>query len=346
MNKNRLLQSWHIGCTLLAALFMASCSQDEALEQGTQGEPLPAGKYPLELTASGLEVVATPAEASTRGTFFDNDWKGVTGVNVRVNGQVKEYKVTPESQEDYNTVTLEPAKPLTTADADKDFWWNSTGETKTVLAWAPTSIGYNTVFTLPEVWTDEEFAKYDVIGVRKDIGFTDTSKSLEFQHLLAKVVVNLRRTDYLENAKEIKVQLIEGYVISGSLVFYDNQLSVQSDYSLYREYTTAYRLPKVADEPVNFGGNVSETPFVSYTALTIPKNSGNSSILQIEVDGVAYTVTLESIGRPGYAVFYRAGQVTTFNITVKEEGLDYATVEYSMKWDENGATGDGSVAIP
>ena len=62
MNRSRLHSLRNIAVALLACAGFASCSQDELAEKDTS---LPAGKYPLELTASIGEAVAAPA---TRGT--------------------------------------------------------------------------------------------------------------------------------------------------------------------------------------------------------------------------------------------------------------------------------------
>ncbi len=53
-------------CVAGLSLLFAACSQDEGLRQDTL---LPEGKYPLVLTAGGLDVVATPAGANTRATY-------------------------------------------------------------------------------------------------------------------------------------------------------------------------------------------------------------------------------------------------------------------------------------
>lgn len=123
MNKVRFLQK--IGGTLLMLLLFAACSQDESLPTGTL---LPEGKYPLELTAGGLEVSATPAKASTRATV-DNDWQDVQSVAVQVENEVKEYSVTPSSN---NLTSTTP------------FYWQRSDETKQITAWHPYSTTYPT----------------------------------------------------------------------------------------------------------------------------------------------------------------------------------------------------------
>ena len=339
MNKSRLHSLRNIAAALLACAGFASCTQDELTEQGT---PLPIGQYPLELTAGGLQAVATPAQPATRGTM-DSDWDGVTKVKVRVNDQQeKEYSVTPS--EDNKTAFLTPADPLTNDDVP--FWWQSTTETKTVTAWAPSRYVLDENISFPTKWEKDDFAKYDIIGVRKDIGFEDRNKPLEFRHLMAKVVINLRRTDYLENAQKVDVQLLNMYGVGRLRVAYDsNQLLVDSWEG--SQNVTPYHLPAETYEEVDFGNGQREKPFASYMALVIPANSMNIDVLQIEVDGVQYLVTKEALGQGGMLgeVSYEAGKVATINITVKENELN-VTVNESISWDTNGASGEGSVTLP
>lgn len=337
MNRSRLHSLRNIAAALLACAGFASCSQDELAEQGT---PLPIGQYPLELTAGGLQAVATPAQPATRGTFFESDWDSVKSVRVRVNDEVeKEYKV--EASGNKKTAFLTPAVPLTNDDVP--FWWTSTTETKTVIAWAPSEYALDGNISFPTKWEKDDFAKYDVIGVRQTIGFTD--KSLEFQHLMAKVVINLRRTDYLENAEKVDVQLLNmngGGILE--VAFDTKQFQIKAKDNTPIVNVTPYRLPDGT-----YGEGSLEKPFASYTALVIPTNYGNTNVLQIDVDDAIYQVTKEALGQSGMTgmVRYNAGQVTTFNITVKENELD-VTIDNtaSISWDTDGATGNGNVELP
>lgn len=341
MNRNRLHSLRNIAAALLACAGFASCTQDELAEQGT---PLPVGQYPLELTAGGLQAVATPAQPATRGTM-DGDWDGVANVRVKVNDNERALNYKVQASEDKRTARLIPEVPL--ANDDTPFWWQSTAETKTVTAWAPYKYVLDEDFTLPEeAWTEEDFAKYDIIGVRKDIGFEDRNKPLEFRHLMAKVVINLRRTDYLENAQKVDVQLIGSPEVGRLRVTGDsNQLIVYN--SGDSQNVTPYHLPAGTYEEVDFG-NGPETPFASYTALVIPMNYASTDVLQIKVDGATYPVTKEALGIYGsFDVKYEAGKVTTFNITVKENKLD-VTIDYkeNISWGENDKTGSGEVELP
>lgn len=342
MNRSRLHSLRNIAAALLACVVFASCTQDELTEQGTS---LPIGQYPLELTAGGLQAVATPAQPATRGTM-DGDWDDVTSVKVRVNNSEKEYKV--EASEDKKTALLTPADADPLTNDDVPFWWTSTTETKTVMAWVPSKRVLNEWFDLPTKWKKDDFSEYDIIGVRKDIKFTDNPKSLEFQHLMAKVVINLRRTEYLENAQQVDVQLLNHHK-AVRLEISSNQLQVYYNRSSDIVNITPYLLPAETYEEVDFGNGQRGKPFASYTALVYPRNSANSSVLQIEVDGTIYPVTKEILGQSGMLgqVKYTAGQTTTFNITIKGNKLDVA-IDYnaSIDWGADGETGSGEVELP
>lgn len=342
MNRNRLHSLRNIAAALLACVGFASCTQDELTEQGT---PLPVGQYPLELTAGGLQAVATPAQPVTRGTM-DGDWDGVENVRVKVNDFERDMKYKVEASEDKKEALLTPDIPL--HDDDYPFWWQSTTETKTVTAWAPYEYVLFEWFDLPTKWEKDHFAKYDIIGVRKDIQFTDDPKSLEFRHLMTKVVVNLRRTDYLENAQKVDVQLLN-WNKAVRLEIISNQLQVYYNFSSDIVNITPYLLPDGTYEAVDFGDGQREKPFASYTALVYPRNSFNTNELQIEVDGAIYVVTRDALGQGGMMgeVKYEAGKVTTFNITVKENGLE-VSIDYkeNIGWGTDGNTGSGEVELP
>lgn len=326
----------------MAALLLATaCSQDELTEQGT---PLPAGQYPLELTVGELEAVATPAQPATRSTFFEGDWDGVTGVRVRVNDQQeKEYSVTPS--ENKKTARLISTQPLEIT--DELFWWTNTENEKTITAWTPSEYVLNETIEFPAVWAREDFAKYDIIGVRQTIGFENRNTPLEFQHLMAKFVINLRSSAYLKAAKRVNVQLYSQLWCYGIMKISNGQLKINSTSigGEVREYTTPYHLPEDEYKDVNFGDGQLEKPFASYTALVPPLNGRVSPLLIIEVDDVKYQL-LQNNFTEEYIVSYKAGQVYTFNVTVKEKDLE-VTVGKSIAWDyENGATGSGEVELP
>lgn len=322
----------------MAVLLLATaCSQDELTEQGA---PLPVGQYPLELTAGGLEVVATPAQSATRGSFLEGNWDGVMGVQVRVNDQQeKEYSVEPSA--DKKTARLAPAQPLELT--DELFWWTSKEDVKNITAWAPYEYALNEKFTFPTEWKKEHLDKFDIIGVKQTIDFENRNESLVFRHLMAKVVINLRETEYLKAAKDVKVKLLNRYGTGlMEINMYTKEFGVTyGDNTLIN--TIPYLLPKEDYKEVNFGNRL-EKPLASYTALVVPVNQVSIEVLQIEVDNAKYILLQESFTDELF-VPYKAGQVTTFNVTVKENGLN-VSVEENIGWDPDGASGNGSITLP
>ena len=125
---------------------------------------------------------------------------------------------------------------------------------------------------------------------------------------------------------------------------YHGFFKIRCETGQYGAYITPYHLPEKEYKEVDFGGGQLEKPFASYMALVPPLNGRVSPLLIIEVDGTKYQL-LQSSFTEEQTVEYRAGQVYTFNVTVKENGLDVSVGE-SIAWDnENGATGEGNVEI-
>lgn len=155
-----------------AALTLGACSQSEEAV-----ETLPEGKYPIELTATGLEPAVTPM---TRATV-DGNWDGVSEVAVQVDGVVKKYTVTPDG------ATIGAQAQLTSTDP---FYWKSTADIK-VSAWWPYSATKPATVALVADQSDE--AKYQgsdqIEAVNQDVKYT--APTLKFTHRTAKVCVNV-----------------------------------------------------------------------------------------------------------------------------------------------------------
>ena len=187
---------------LLVGGLLAACDKEDMTH--TEGTPLPEGKYPLELTAGGLQVVAGQGKASapgTRGTT-DNDWEGVTTVAVQVDGVVKEYAVAPAS--DKKTASLTTADP---------FYWQTSDEMKSIKAWYP----YRP--TEPTQWTvkadqsrKENYEASDLIRGELELAFADKDNSeknkITFTHRTAKVKIDLIAAAGVTLDGNVSVQLL------------------------------------------------------------------------------------------------------------------------------------------
>ena len=304
-----------------AALAATACSQDEPA-----GDSLPGGARPLVINASGLQSIATP---QTRGTLEGN-WDGVKTVGVQVeiipSFPSKEYKV--ETEDGSGTAHLSPAEPL--GAGDMAFWWTSTTETKTVTAWCPYGDGYiPSVWTIPVKQTAEDMQSKDLLCARKE-GMTlqdCETGTFEFRHMLSKVRINLKASDYLQNAAKVDVRLLDQYTMANC----NDMPQTLSGISTRDHSITPCQL---------------ETPgsgcYASYEALVIPLDAdevaATDELIGITVDGAEYVYHLPDDYNNA---LFLGGYVYTFNITVDAKGLDVQVSE-SIDWN---ATNPGSGGI-
>ncbi len=314
----------HTLILVAAALVLAACSQDEPT-----GDSLPGGKRPLVINASGLQSIATP---QTRGTLEGN-WDGVETVGVRVeipSLPLKKYKV--ETEDGSGTAHLSPAEPL--GAGDMAFWWTSTTETKTVTVWCPYGDGYiPSVWTIPEKQTAEDMQSKDLLCARKE-GMTlqeSETGTFEFRHMLSKVRINLKASEYLQSAAKVDVRLLDQYTMA-SIV------------------TTTLTLYGLSTRDKDITPYQLETPesgcYASYEALVIPLDAdevaATDELISITVDdGAEYVYHLPDDYNGN---LFQQGLVYTFNITVDAKGLD-VSVAQSTTWTD-GNDGSGSVALP
>ncbi len=277
---------------LLVGGLLAACDKEDMTH--TEGTPLPEGKYPLELTAGGLQVVAGQGKASapgTRGTT-DNDWEGVTTVAVQVDGEVKPYTVTPSA--DKITATLTAADP---------FYWQTSGETKSIVAWYPYSTDY------PENWKvqadqsrKENYEASDLILGELELSFADKDNpeknKLAFTHRTAKVKIDLTAGAGVTLDGTVSVQLLN---VSG----------VENGQTIIQPYRP--------DEAV-----------YSYLALLAEQTiAANEQFIKVSVGGTDFYYT------PTSGMTLEAGLVYTYTITVKANGIE-VTAATGGQWDSEG----------
>lgn len=300
---------------LAAALLLAACTQDEP----TDGTPLEE-KSPLVLTASNLyEADATP---KTRGTI-DGNWNDAKTVAVRVNrSDVKEYTATNVSG---NSATL-TCDDIT--EDDTDFWWTANNQTKNVEAWYPYSDARPTGWSVDLTQTEQTLIDKDLMHILS-AQVTQANSTITFEHMLAKVVINLFPSDYLTSAEDVKVTLTNQYQTGELNVTASVATFSGSGSSIYT--ITPYRLPSP-------NGNY----FATYQALVIPFGYDviQKSLIRVEVDGATYSYRLSSSGT-GVGSF-NSGYQYTYNITVKAEGLEVTTS--SIAWGI-GTIGTGTLEM-
>lgn len=187
---------------LVAALTLASCSQDEFADDNR----LPEGKYPVVIQATGLQAVATPASRAT----VDGDWLEVNTVAVKVDDMdAREYDVTASDADGYKSATL-------SSDTDP-FYWTSSGPI-TVSAWWPYDA--DNMKTMPDVVVAANqsilagFKGSDFIAAEAQRVQFD-NPTLKFSHRTAKVSVQLIAEDGVTFDSNTSVQLVNVSGVEG-----------------------------------------------------------------------------------------------------------------------------------
>ena len=311
----------HTLILVAAALVLAACSQDEPT-----GDSLPVGEYPLLINAAGLQVIATP---QTRGTY-DGNWDEVETVAVKVDGQVKSYKVKAETGS--GSAYLSPAEPLDTGVKDLPFWWTSTTQTKNITAWCPyseTEPIWGGSWSVKPNQSEGIPAEADILYATRTITFGN-EVFLQFGHLMAKVVINILASDYLEDySKEDISVTMNNMECSGN---FEND--GYGGLSLIGNGTSSETIiPHPCD--------VTESNhFASYEALIIPQHLIlMEKYIEVKVGSAVYRWDLSIPDLRFYS-----GSHYTYDITIKAAGLD-VQVAQSPAWT-SGTDGEGSVALP
>lgn len=154
--------------------------------------------------------------------------------------------------------------------------------------------------------------------------------TFEFRHMLSKVRINLKASEYLQSAAKVDVRLLDQYtmasIVTATLTLYC--LSTRD------KDITPYQL---------------ETPesgcYASYEALVIPLDAdevaATDELISITVDGAEYVYRLPAEYKD--KDLFLGGYVYTFNITVDAKGLD-VSVAQSSAWTD-GNSGEGSVVL-
>lgn len=145
---------------LIAALTLASCSQDELAEQGTA---LPEGMYPLTFTV-GMKGMTT--RANGKEDFTENDHIGVRLGNGS-NAQTGEYIIATGN-------TVQPAS------TEETIYWQSTAPA-TVTAWYPYA---STTADISD--QSDGYATFDFLRAQDETSY-DEPLTLSFIHRMAKV---------------------------------------------------------------------------------------------------------------------------------------------------------------
>lgn len=219
----------HILLSAVAMVLFAACTQEDSIAESY----FPENKYPLELTASGIQAITNETQASTRATVDDN-WNNVTNIAVQVGTVVKQYSVS--STDGGVTAKLHSEDP---------FLWKNAEEKKNIIAWHPFTKIYPTDWTVKaDQSTAANYQASDLIRADlKDLAFNDRNdpekSKMIFHHKTAKVVVNLSADDgvALDANTSVKLNNLFGLDKGSTITPYKATVNKHTYLALLKEQT-------------------------------------------------------------------------------------------------------------
>ena len=346
MNRNRLHSLRNIVAVLLACVGFASCSQDDLAEKDTS---LPAGKYPLELTASIGEAIAAPA---TRGTAHDTwPYDGVLKIVSSIDQKDEDNIEWDLVFEQYNYKVSADG----TVELLRDYYWEKSDERLHIYVGAST-LGIEGVrwSVRPDQSNEADLNDSDYLTAYGILSFHEKEHTLEFRHLTSKITVNLKQSDYLkaQDPDDVKVTLgtkDEQWYIEGSFKGQPKEIRLEAaaeaaaaaeeEEEEEELEQTEEIIPYTYKTPDPTAGDI----YATYEAILIPqKITGTGKTIQIKVGDAIYNYTIECPNGN-----FSGGEEWIYNITVNENELDVA-IDYnaSIDWGADGETGSGEVELP
>lgn len=280
---------------LACALALASCDNDEYTATGSGGTP-------LEFRA----VIGDTPEARTRSTV-DNSFMEDDMISIDLNSteEPKHYKY-------YNGKFIA---------ADSDNAWYADG-TSTVKAIYPT--GYSDILTGNsgnyEVQVDQAGDGYEDADVLYacDSSFDPQNGTLQFQHVMAKIVVNIRQGGYTGDA-DISDVTLKGLYSQTTLAL--NGFSVETQGQSGNTDIQAHKFASPASGMV-----------ATFEALVIPEQtiSKGTPFATIEVNGKNFAYTLDK------DITFTQGTRYTFNLMLtSKQAVTVSSIEVG-DWGDGG----------
>lgn len=211
-DNKRKLSAWLLAASLATAL--CGCSGEI-----TDGNTLPAGKYPMTFTAQVDGLTATRATS-------DNSWTGNEEVAIQVGDAIKKY-------------TAAPGGNLMVA-SDDPFYWQNTNDI-TVNAWYPYSAKKPAADALKvkaDQSNDTDYQASDYLETdAADVAFNNPV-ALTFKHRTAKVVVTLQKGEGVTDVSGATVKFLNQTQVDG------DGTEVISNTNVTQDAYTALLIPK------------------------------------------------------------------------------------------------------
>lgn len=306
---------------MLLCAGLSSCSQDDSAQSGL----FPPDKYPMELTAKGLQDIAHPKQSSTRGTA-ENDWTKVSTLAMQVGSEVRPY--TAISADGGATAILS---------SDTPFYWEGTSDKKTITAWHPYTASYPAEWTVKaDQSTAANHQASDLIkGELKDLTFADRNNPaknrMTFRHQTTKVVISLVGGDGITVDDTYSVQLlnVSGVEDGSTVTPYKPDSTKNTYHALLNGQTIGAKVPFIQ---VNAG----DSKFIYTPSEAKTLEAGISYTYTITVSGTE--IRVRSVSSP-----FRGWDNSGDSVSVASNCYMPGDLKFGDYFYQDGTTSDGGL---
>lgn len=185
-------------CLFVGTFFLGSCANELATDTGTTGTPLPEGMYPLSLTATQCEPVASPQTRVSdyeEGGSHKSKWTDSDQIKVKVSGGGNDMETTCTLDQNGNISYYNP-----------QLYWK-TAQSSKINAWYSNITGQNTTSSTVSLADQSSSLAYVLKADEVDANYQSGNISLNFKHQLAKVRVKLEKGTYDGNLSNASVKM-------------------------------------------------------------------------------------------------------------------------------------------
>jgi len=275
---------------------LMSCTSDEE-----RGNSVLDGTYPMTFVG---QVFDRPLTRTTS----EGSWDGTEKVAIQIGEEVKLY-------------TADKNGGLT---ADEPFYWENKTEAVDVLAWYPCNEAEVPVsFSVQQDQNLENgYQHSDFMRARNHFSFSD-QPTLDFYHLPAKVQLNLKAGEGVENEETIKdasISFVNMSLTSGELDMISG--------------TVAQTSGNTEIVPLKFSGDkITEGYLQTVQALLVPQQMKGIPFIKIVINNVpAYYIPEEEEDAN-----LQSGYLYVYNVTVNNKGeVEVSLAVSGPEWTPNG----------
>lgn len=185
-------------CLSVSTFLLASCANEQATDTGMTGTPLPEGMYPLSLTATQCEPVASPQTRVSdyeEGGSHKSKWTDSDQIKVKVSGGGNDMETTCTLDQNGNISYYNP-----------QLYWK-TAQSSKINAWYSNITGQNTTSSTVSLADQSRSLAYVLKADEVDANYQSGNISLNFKHQLAKVRVKLEKGTYDGNLSNASVKM-------------------------------------------------------------------------------------------------------------------------------------------